>query len=300
MPRVALNGVELYYEDSGSGASVVWVHGGFASLDTVLRHLAPYDWSWEWDFARQFHFIWYDRRGCYRSSSPGEGYELENQARDLELLLDHLEVDCAHVIGSSAGGPISIVFAATRPDRVRSLVLQGTGLDLFPEGDRATEILRQQIQIFEREGAEVAFDRRPEGVEVSFGVLWEREEMEVRGTLDEYVERQAEFQKQAQCLPRSQRIRHYAAELRNIKAYMDADVYAYAQQINAPTLVLHGANDRVVPLAWGEALARAIPCARLRVIHDASHGPIFRNDAARGEAIQFIQDVEGRRTTASI
>ena len=111
---------------------MVYVHGGFASLATVLRPLNPFDWGWEHDFAAQFHFVTYDRRGCYRSSSPDTGYDLLTHVHDLTGLLDHLCIAAAHIIGSSAGGPIAIMFAATQPERVRSLVLTGTALDLFP------------------------------------------------------------------------------------------------------------------------------------------------------------------------
>ncbi|MBI1930518.1 alpha/beta hydrolase [Candidatus Poribacteria bacterium] len=292
MPKIAINGFELYYEDGGSGAPVVFIHGGFASLDTTLHDLPPYAWTWEQDFAGQFHFIWYDRRGCYRSSCPDAGYELANQARDLELLLDYLGISSTNLIGSSAGGPIAILFAATKPSRARSLVLAGTGLDLFPHGDLASDIIRQQIDLLEREGAAAAFDQRPEGVEVSFGVLWEREEMEVRGELNEYLERQRVWVHKAGQLPKAQRIRHYAAELKNIKAYMGVDVRAYAQQLASPTLVLHGSDDRMVPLDLAKELAQVIPSAQLHIVPGGSHGLVFRDAKARRTIIEFIQRVE--------
>src|SRR5688572_10833216 len=128
MPYLTVNDCTLYYETAGEGSPVVYVHGGFASLDTTLRDLTPYNWDWEQNFARQFHFIAYDRRGCYRSSSPETGYDLATQARDLAGLLDSLNIPAVHLIGSSAGGPIAIVFAAQWPQRVRSLVLVGTAL----------------------------------------------------------------------------------------------------------------------------------------------------------------------------
>lgn len=92
MPYASIKSGDMYYEMDGTGAPVVYVHGGFASLDTILRDLQPYDWEWEHDLAAQFHFIAYDRRGCCRSSSPDTGYDLVTQTQDLTGLLDHLNI----------------------------------------------------------------------------------------------------------------------------------------------------------------------------------------------------------------
>src|SRR5438876_81561 len=170
MPYAVVNGVTLYYEQGGDGPPVGYIHGGFASLSMALQELTAEEvpqWTWEGDFARHFHFLWYDRRGCYRSERTTAGYALENQARDLAGLLDHLGMESAHHIGSSAGGPISLVFAAMWPECTRSLVLTGSGLDLFPHGDPPSDIIREQIALLERDGAESAFEQRPAGVEAT-------------------------------------------------------------------------------------------------------------------------------------
>jgi hypothetical protein len=78
MPSARINGIDLFYEIGGRGSPAVYVHGGFAGLDTVLRDLQPHTWGWEQDFAGHFQFVVYDRRGCYRSSSPPAGYDLLN------------------------------------------------------------------------------------------------------------------------------------------------------------------------------------------------------------------------------
>jgi pimeloyl-ACP methyl ester carboxylesterase len=186
MPTSRVNGFDLYYDEGGTGPPVVFVHGGFADLASVLLDLPTdaSDWSWENDFAEHFRFVEYDRRGCYRSSRPEGGYGLLNQARDLEGLLDHLDVSSAHLIGSSAGGPIATVFAATRPDRTKSLTLAGTGMNLLGFDDPVNEIILRQIDVLRREGAEFAFEKRPPGVEVTLVVLWMPPEQQERGTID--------------------------------------------------------------------------------------------------------------------
>jgi pimeloyl-ACP methyl ester carboxylesterase len=90
MPYASLNNCELFYQTAGHGTPLVYIHGGFASLETLLRARQGIEWDWEYDFAATFQFISYDRRGCYRSSSPDAGYDLVTEAHDLAALLDHL------------------------------------------------------------------------------------------------------------------------------------------------------------------------------------------------------------------
>jgi pimeloyl-ACP methyl ester carboxylesterase len=143
MPTIDANGFTMYYEQGGDGVPLVYVHGGNTSLLHALHYgRRPFSWRWRQDFIDRFHFLWYERRGCYRSSAPDDGYDLETQASDLLTLLDHLGIERAHVVGMSAGGPISVVFAALQPERVRSLALVSTGLDLWSNTDPKTALVR--------------------------------------------------------------------------------------------------------------------------------------------------------------
>ena len=291
MPVIRVNGFEMYYQVAGLGEPVVYIHGGFPSLESVLLDLPRdgTDWGWERDFADHFRFVSYDRRGCFRSSCPEEGFELSDSVKDLELLLDELGLSPVHLVGSSAGGPIAILFAATKARRTRSLTLAGTASNLLRSDDDVAKVVMEQIEHLAKLGPEAAFDRRSAGVEVSLGVLWEPPERAERGTLDEYWEAQRLLNSLAEEIPRRLRVRRYAAELSAMKGYIDVDVAEYTREVSVPTLVLHGGNDRVVPLEWGRELAGTIPQARFEVFDGASHSLVIRDPKARQRVIDFIR-----------
>ena len=183
------------------------------------------------------------------------------------------------------------MFAATEDAAGQDhLSLTGTASNLFPPDD-ITKVVAEQIGYLLELGAEAAFDRRPAGVEVSLGVLWEPPEYAERGTLAEYWERQRLLDRRADGVPRSLRVRHYKAELSAIRGYIDADVAQYAGEVRVPTLVLHGSNDRTVPVEWGRELAGTIPEARLEVFDGASHSLVIRDPKARQRVMDFIREV---------
>lgn len=294
MPTIAVNGFSMHYLEGGAGEDVVFVHGGFASMDRTLREPHEYEWDdWEREFAREFHFIDYHRRGCELSSCPDVGFDPATQASDLSSLLEYLGLEVAHVVGSSAGGPISVEFASTYPERTKSLVLVGSSLDLFrpvAQDDEALRIIGQQLRLLDELGPEETFRRRPPGIETSLEPLYMKPEMEQRGELGEYLQREAALTAKARARSLTERARYYAAELRNIQTYMQWDGSARAAAVKAPTLVLHGEYDRAVPVSWGRELSDAIPTARFCMIPKASHGLLWRSTDARRAAIRFIHE----------
>jgi esterase len=117
MPEQGVNGVRLHYEEHGSGAPILCIHGCSSSAlvwSDAVRELA-----------RLGRVIAYDRRGCGRSERP-EPYErtsVAEQADDAAALLDALAAAPAVVIGRSYGATVATDLALRYPDRVRALVL---------------------------------------------------------------------------------------------------------------------------------------------------------------------------------
>src|SRR5665213_4114071 len=118
---VTSDSVKLYYEEVGQGTPILFVHE-FASDHR----------GWEpqlCEFGKRYRCITYSARGYTPSDVPADAsaYSYEHVMRDAVAVLDHLKIEKAHLIGLSMGGYTSLQVALNHPERVRSLVLAGTG-----------------------------------------------------------------------------------------------------------------------------------------------------------------------------
>jgi pimeloyl-ACP methyl ester carboxylesterase len=115
MPHIHTNGINLYYEERGSGAPLLLIMGITASGAVWEKHAA----YWEKDF----RCIIGDNRGVGLSDKPAGPYTSEQMADDYAGLLDVLQIQNIHVVGCSMGSIIAQQLALRHPEKVRSLVL---------------------------------------------------------------------------------------------------------------------------------------------------------------------------------
>jgi 3-oxoadipate enol-lactonase len=112
------NDGQIYYETAGKGESIVFVHG--FTLDRTM-------WQPQVEFfSKNYRAITYDARGFGESSLPTGSY---HHAADLQVLLKHLGVEHAHIVGLSMGGRIATNFTLAYPEMVKSLTLMDAALD---------------------------------------------------------------------------------------------------------------------------------------------------------------------------
>jgi len=147
--KAQLRDVQLNYQLAGSGETVVLVPGFATSLHLWDHQVEP--------LSRRYRCLRYDLRGQGESSAPPEGYSTEDHAEDLRLLLEHLNLPRAHLVGASMGGAVAVHLTLERPDLVRSLALAGAVVDGF-EGweDEYGLRLRRARKIAQAEGVEAA------------------------------------------------------------------------------------------------------------------------------------------------
>jgi pimeloyl-ACP methyl ester carboxylesterase len=116
MPRVVLGDVTVHYQQMGKGADLVLIHGLYCNLAFWYLTVAP-------KLAENFRVTVYDLRGHGLSQRMAAGYRAIDLADDLRLLLVHLGMESAHVVGHSFGGAVALAFALSNPKQVRSLTL---------------------------------------------------------------------------------------------------------------------------------------------------------------------------------
>jgi pimeloyl-ACP methyl ester carboxylesterase len=111
MTLASVNGIDLNYEQAGSGPDLVLIHGLSGNLKIWQRFIVP-------ALRNTFTVLTFDLRGHGRSAMPNTGYTSAYMARDLIALLDSRRINRAHIVGHSFGGVVALHSAALYPDRV--------------------------------------------------------------------------------------------------------------------------------------------------------------------------------------
>ncbi|HEX8190191.1 MAG TPA: alpha/beta fold hydrolase [Pyrinomonadaceae bacterium] len=262
MPTATVRGVELYYEEHGRGEPLVLVPGFGTGLWIWYRQVPA--------FAERFRTIVFDPRGVARSAAADAPFTMRELADDLAALLGELGVGRAHVLGASFGGFVAQEFALAHPGRTRSLVLCCTSYGGAGHVPPAPETL---AAIASTKGLNTA-ERVRENLLLAFSPRFAREHPDEVGRV---VSLRAEND-----VPEH-------AYLRQLQAAVAFDAAARVGGISAPTLVITGDADAIVPHENSVNLAAAIPGAELQVIGGGSHTFfIERPDEFNRAVVEFV------------
>ena len=206
-------------------------------------------------------------------------YSLADMARDALGVLDALDIDRAHVCGASMGGMIAQHLAAMAPERVASLTLMMTTSGARQLPQPSWHVRRALMSRPMRPGTDAA-------------VRWIGQVMNVIGSPGYPADPQA---LQARALASVQRAWHPAGSARQLLAVVaDGDRSALLPHIQAPTRVIHGIDDPLVPCACGEDLACRIAGAQTDFIPGMGHD---LPDALLARFAQGIADNAARSPT---
>ena len=254
MPRIPANHINLYYEVSGQGPALVFIHG----LGSSTR-----DWEYQVpDFAGSYQVITFDLRGHGRSDKPDGPYAVSMFAADMDGLFQAVGVQSAHVAGISLGGCVAFQFALDYPNRIKTLtVVNSAPTAGAPE--------QAQIEIERRVGIVQQFGMRGMGQALSEHLFPQSEHL--RQT---FVDRWAENDPAA-----------YIAATRSLLTWNVTD---RLRSIECPTLII-AADQDYSPVAVKEAYVKLMAHAQLVVIPDAHHAvPLERPHEFNAVLAKFL------------
>jgi non-heme chloroperoxidase len=265
------DGTRIHFKDWGTGQPVVFSHGWPLSSDA---------WENQMFFLAScgFRCIAHDRRGHGRSSQPWIGNDMDTYADDLAALVQALDLrDAIHVGHSTGGGEVARYIGRHGTARVSKVVLIGAiaplmlqtpanpgGLPLQTFDDIRAGVLQDRSQFFKDLSVPFYGANRP-GATVS------------RGVLDTFwlLGMQAGLKNAYDC----------------IKVFSETDLTEDLEKIDVPTLIIHGDDDQIVPIAASALLsAKIVKQATLRIYEGADHGlPITLKDRLNTDLLEFCR-----------
>lgn len=248
MPYASADGAKLHYEVSGEGSDTLLLImglGGHAS-EWGEAFLAP--------LRQRFRVVCMDNRGIGRSETEHASWSMRDMANDACAVLDAVGAVKAHVLGISMGGMITQTLGLEHPERVRRLILMSTSfggaesvgpepaaIALFALGP-LVPLAEQRRQTLRTITAPGFAEQNPELVE---RLVQDRVATPTKG-------------------------RVFKAQL---EAILQSDRSQRVTQLHAPTLVIHGTHDSLIPVDNGKLLVARIPGAELLLLPHCGHMP---------------------------
>jgi pimeloyl-ACP methyl ester carboxylesterase len=285
MPTLATDdGVNLYYEEAGTGTPIVFVHefaGDHRSWEPQLRH-----------FARRYRCIAYNARGYPPSEVPA-GIERYSQARardDIRCVLDALGLSKAHIVGLSMGAFATLHFGLAYAHRALSLTIAGGAYGAHPaQYAKFQQDSRANAELIRAKGMAhfaATYGHGPTRVQL--------QNKDPRG-FDEYVRQLAEHSAEGSANTM------LGVQSRRPSLY---DLTAEIARIDVPTLIMAGDEEEPC-LEANLMLKRAIPTAGLAILPRSGHGINLEEPALFNRLLEdFFHQVEagrwGRRDPRSV
>ncbi|MCB2192653.1 MAG: alpha/beta hydrolase [Deltaproteobacteria bacterium] len=267
MPEANIGEISLYYEIHGQGRPLVMIRGLGSNADHWYSQLPA--------LAAAYRVVVFDNRGMARSEDVGGPLSISQMAGDTLALMDALSLERPIILGLSMGGMIAQELAINHPERLSALVLACT----HPGGPNQVRPTTEVEELFKK----MVFLATPEAKRDAAATLFDPK------TLRERPEVAAEYAEIS--------LRHPAeADIltRQWNAVLGHDTYERLHWIKAPTMVLTGDADLLIPPGNSEILAARIPGAKLVKVPGGGHQILVEQpEACNHEILDFLDGLGG-------
>lgn len=257
-----LNGIDVYYEQRGSGPRLLFLNGSGSSIESsgvIIDGLAT-----------GFEVLVHDQRGLGRTEVPSTAATMADYATDAKALLDHVGWSSCRVVGISFGGMVAQELAVTWPGLVERLALLCTS----PGGEGGSSYpLHELGELPDDEAAAKAVQL----LDTRFSPEWLASHPKDRGLVEYFAEQTG--------APKTDAARRGAAV--QLGARRDHDVCARLGAITCPTFVAAGRFDGIAPVANSQAIVDRVPGAELRV-YDGGHAFLVQDARAFPDVLGFL------------
>jgi pimeloyl-ACP methyl ester carboxylesterase len=274
--------LSLAYQVVGEGPVELVFAGSFIT-HVELMWTSPETKAWFDRLSSFCRLLLFDKAGVGLSDPVAKVRSIEDRAREIEAVMDAAGFGRAALMGLSEGGPASLFFAATRPDRVSSLVVAGTyawtgGLSWDDmDGDVGAVLARVNAAVGERYAVTLDQAERLAAFGRAVRTAWGSGEalgMLVPSLKPPPLRGMMERMSASPGMARA-----------TVEALFRIDVRPLLPSINVPTLVIH-ARDDLAPIQFGRMVADAVPGARFVEIAGKDHAPWFADVDAVTSAIE--------------
>ena len=273
MPTVRANGIDVYYEQQGSGEPLVLIPYLAADQACYAFQVA--------DYAKHFTCISVDLRGAGQSDKPDSHYSTELFADDVAAFMQAIGVESAHVSGVSLGAAVGMQLAAKHPEKVRTLGLHSA----WPKSDPFLVAVVETWRTMAR-----SLDNVPEVI--IQGIFPWCFTPELYAAKPDYIKALSDF-------VHSRPVQPVDAFMRESQAVIEHDALGALGSISAPTQITFGRYDMVTSTRFANALRTGIKNSELHVFEDCSHAAIYENVQAFNEVtLAFLQKHPARQKTS--
>lgn len=239
MPHILVNDIDLYYELSGNGEPLLFLHGLGSSTD---------DWKYQTEhFSNRYRVITVDMRGHGQSAKPQGPYSIDLFTLDVTAFMHALDLGPTHVVGLSMGGMIAFQIAVDQLSLVRTLTIVNSGPAFV------LPTLKLKLIFKQREWIVRLFGMKKMGKLLANKLLPEPHQNELH---EKFIYRWARNNPKA-----------YIASLRALVGWSVADGI---HNIHCPTLIVSADQD-YTPVSYKKAYAALVPNTEVAVISDSRH-----------------------------